>query len=102
MTAGLASRLVRHRGAVVGLVILAALVAMAVAAPWLSPRDPIKTAPRTALQPPGAAHWLGSDQLGRDVASRVMHGARISLTVGLIAVSIAVGLGAPIGLVSGF
>jgi peptide/nickel transport system permease protein len=75
---------------------------MAIAAPWLSPRDPIKTAARTALHPPGAMYWLGSDQLGRDVASRVLHGARISLTVGLIAVSIAVAIGTPIGLVSGF
>ena len=102
MDASLPRRLVRHRGALVGLVILGALIALALAAPWLSPRDPIRTAPRTALQAPGAAYWLGSDQLGRDVASRVMHGARISLTVGLIAVSIAVGLGTPIGLVSGF
>ena len=95
-------RLTRHRGALVGIVILGVLALMAVAAPWLSPRDPIKTAPRAALQPPSTAYWLGSDQLGRDVASRVMHGARISLTVGLIAVSIAVGLGAPVGLVAGF
>jgi peptide/nickel transport system permease protein len=101
-TASLARRLVRHRGALVGLVILGALALMALTAPWLSPRDPIKTAPRTALQPPGATYWLGSDQLGRDVASRVLHGARISLTVGLIAVSIAVAIGTPIGLVSGF
>jgi peptide/nickel transport system permease protein len=98
----LTHRLARHRGAMVGLVILGALALMAVAAPWLSPRDPIKTAPRAALQPPGAAYWLGSDQLGRDVASRVLHGARISLTVGLIAVTIAVAIGAPIGLVAGF
>src|SRR5262249_24881541 len=54
------------------------------------------------LQPPGATYWLGSDQLGRDVASRVLHGARISLTVGLIAVSIAVAIGTPVGLLSGF
>src|SRR5882724_369076 len=99
---GALQRLMRQRGAVVGLVILAALALMALAAPWLSPRDPIKTAPRTALQPPGAAYWLGSDQLGRDVASRVLHGARISLTVGVIAVTIAVVIGAPLGLVAGF
>src|SRR4029453_13361693 len=98
----LAHRLTRHRGAVVGLVILGALALMALSAPWLSPRDPIRAAPRAALQPPGAAYWLGSDQLGRDVASRVLHGARISLTVGLISVTIAVVLGAPIGLVAGF
>jgi peptide/nickel transport system permease protein len=97
-----ATGLVRHRGALVGLVILAALAAMALAAPWISARDPIRTAPREALQAPGARFVLGSDQFGRDVASRVLHGARVSLLVGLISVSIAVGLGAPLGLVSGY
>ncbi len=92
----------RQRGAVVGLVILAALALLALAAPWLSPRDPIKTAPREALQAPGARFLLGSDQFGRDVASRALHGARLSLTVGLISVSIAVGLGTPVGLLSGY
>ena len=95
-------RLVRQRGAVVGLVILGALAAMALAAPWLSPRDPIKTAPREALQGPGSRFLLGSDQFGRDVASRALHGARLSLTVGLISVSIALGLGTPVGLLSGY
>jgi peptide/nickel transport system permease protein len=94
--------LVRHRGALVGLAILATLAVLAVGAPWLSARDPIRTAPREALQPPGARFVLGSDQFGRDVASRVLHGARVSLLVGMISVSIAVGLGAPIGLVSGY
>jgi peptide/nickel transport system permease protein len=97
-----ALRLVRQRGAAVGLVILAALALMALGAPWLSPRDPIKTAPRDALQPPGSRYVLGSDQFGRDVASRVLHGARISLTVGLISVSIALAVGAPLGLLSGY
>lgn len=97
-----ATGLVRHRGALVGLVILAALAAMALAAPWISARDPIRTAPREALQAPGARFVFGSDQFGRDVASRVLHGARVSLLVGLISVSIAVGLGAPLGLVSGY
>jgi len=97
-----AAGLARHRGALIGLLILAALAAMAVAAPWLSARDPIRTAPREALQPPGARFVLGSDQFGRDVASRVLHGARVSLLVGVISVSIAVGLGAPVGLVSGY
>ncbi len=95
-------RLGRQRGAVIGLVILGGLALMALGAPWLSPRDPIRTAAREALQPPGPRFVLGSDQFGRDVASRVLHGARISLTVGLIAVSIAVALGTPLGLVSGY
>ncbi len=97
-----AAGLARHRGALIGLLILAALAAMAAAAPWLSGRDPIRTAPREALQPPGARFVFGSDQFGRDVASRVLHGARVSLLVGVISVSIAVGLGAPLGLVSGY
>jgi peptide/nickel transport system permease protein len=97
-----AVRLARQRGAAVGLVILAVLAGMALGAPWLSPRDPIRTAPRDALQPPGPRYALGSDQFGRDVASRVLHGARISLTVGLISVSIALAVGAPLGLVSGY
>ena len=92
----------RHRGAIIGVVILAALVFMALGAPWLTPRDPIRTAAREALVPPGARFVLGSDQYGRDVASRVLHGARISLAVGLISVSIAVAIGAPLGLVSGY
>jgi len=99
---GALRRLARHRGARLGLAILASLALMALAAPWLSPRDPIKTSPREALQAPGARFLLGSDQFGRDVASRTLYGARISLTVGLIAVSIAVALGTPVGLVSGY
>jgi peptide/nickel transport system permease protein len=95
-------RLGRQRGAVVGFVVLTVLALMALAAPWLSPRDPIKTAPREALQAPGSRFLLGSDQFGRDVASRALHGARLSLTVGLIAVSIAVVLGTPVGLLSGY
>jgi peptide/nickel transport system permease protein len=99
---GVARRLARQRGALLGAGILAALAILALGAPWWSPRDPIRTAAREALQPPDATHLLGTDQFGRDVASRVVHGARISLTVGLVSVSIAVLLGAPLGLVSGF
>lgn len=102
MKSGRRDGLGRQRGAVVGLVILGSLALMALGAPWLSPRDPIKTAARDALQPPGPRFVLGSDQFGRDVASRVLHGARVSLAVGLISVSIAVALGAPLGLVSGY
>jgi peptide/nickel transport system permease protein len=102
VTSGRRHGLGRQRGAIVGLVILGGLALMALGAPWLSPRDPIRTAARDALQPPGPRFVLGSDQFGRDVASRVLHGARVSLTVGLISVSIAVALGAPLGLVSGY
>src|SRR5215831_2503573 len=100
--AGVGRRLARQRGAMVGAAILAALALMAVGAPRLAARDPIRTAPREALQAPGGRHLFGTDQFGRDVASRVLYGARLSLTVGLVAVSIAVLVGAPLGLVSGF
>src|SRR5213593_3370958 len=99
---GTMGRLARQRGAIVGLMVLGTLVVLAVGAPLLNSRDPIKTSVRDALQPPGPRFVLGSDQFGRDVASRVLHGTRISLTVGLIAVSIAALLGAPIGLVAGY
>jgi len=99
---GVARRFARQRGAMLGVGILAVLTILALGAPWWSPRDPIRTAARDALKPPGASHLFGTDQFGRDVASRVIYGARISLTVGLVAVSIAVLLGAPLGLVSGF
>ena len=99
---GALRRLGRQRGAVIGVVVLVALGGMAAFASWLSPADPIKTAPRDALQAPGPAHVLGTDQYGRDVLSRVLHGARISLVVGLVSVSIAVALGVPVGLVSGY
>jgi peptide/nickel transport system permease protein len=99
---GVARRLARQRGAMLGAGILGMLALLALGAPWWSPRDPIKTAAREALKPPGPTHLLGTDQYGRDVASRLVYGARISLTVGLVSVSIAVLLGAPLGLVSGF
>lgn len=98
----MARRLARQRGAMLGAAILGALAILALGAPWWSPRDPIRTAAREALLPPGPIHVLGTDQYGRDVASRVVHGARISLTLGLVSVSIAVVLGAPLGLISGF
>src|SRR5256712_12758863 len=99
---GTMGRLARQRGAIVGLVVLGTLVVLALGAPSLNSRDPIKPSVRDALQPPGPRFVLGSDQFGRDVASRVLHGTRISLTVGLIAVSIAALLGAPTGLVAGY
>jgi peptide/nickel transport system permease protein len=99
---GALRRLRRHRGAALGGVVLAALAAFAVLAPWLSPADPIKTAPRDALRAPGPTHLLGTDQYGRDVLSRVLYGARISLVVGLVSVSIALAVGVPVGLAAGY
>src|SRR6266849_5168316 len=70
-----------------GLIVFAWLVAAAFA-PWVAPYDPIKVNVIDSLQPPNPQHWLGTDDLGRDVLSRVIWGARVSLRVGLISVSI--------------
>jgi peptide/nickel transport system permease protein len=93
---------VRNRSAVVGLVILVAMVLAAVFAPYLTPYDPIETNFRARYLPPSIEHPMGTDRVGRDVATRILFGARISLRVGLIAVAIAVVFGTAIGLVSGY
>ncbi len=82
--------------------ILAALAVIAVAAPWIAPYDPMAVSLPEALLPPSPLHWLGTDQLGRDVLSRLMWGSRISLTIGLTAVGVAVLVGVAVGLVAGF
>jgi peptide/nickel transport system permease protein len=91
----------RRRAALVGLAILAAVGAVALLAPWLAPYDPIKVNPIAALTPPGGEHPLGTDQYGRDILSRVMVGARLSLLTGLGAVAIALATGLVLGLLSG-
>lgn len=92
----------RYPTVVAGLAILLLVVAIAVFAPWLSPEDPARINPRMRLRPPSAAHWFGTDHLGRDVFSRVLHGARVSLFVGFTVALASTVLGLAIGLVSGF
>jgi peptide/nickel transport system permease protein len=95
-------RLLRHRGAVAGLVVILLFFAAALLAPLLSPYDPLAQDLNRRLQGPSSAHPLGTDDFGRDILSRVMYGARISLTVGFMSVSIAVVGGLMLGLVAGF
>ena len=85
-----------------GALLLAILAVMALAAPWIAPHDPLQVALPEALLPPSPEHWLGTDPLGRDVLSRLIYGARISLFVGCIAVGIAVVVGTAVGLAAGF
>jgi peptide/nickel transport system permease protein len=92
----------RNRGAVVGLLVVAVLLAAAVLAPILAPADPTRTDPDQVLLAPGRGHFLGTDQYGRDVWSRILHGASASLQVGLISVGIAVSGGMLLGLLSGY
>jgi peptide/nickel transport system permease protein len=82
--------------------LIALMALIGVFAPWIAPYDPVTTAPARSLQPPSPAHLLGTDQLGRDTLSRVIWGARVSLTVAVIAVSIALAGGVSLGLVAGY
>ena len=90
-------RTVRSPAMVFGLVILAAMVLAALFAPWLAPFDPNAQNVQQRLLPPGAAHWLGTDQLGRDLLSRVIYGTRPTLLI----VSLVALLSAPLGLLLG-
>ena len=85
-----------------GLALVAALVVVAVLAPLLAPADPYRGALTDSLRPPSATHLLGTDAQGRDLLSRTLYGARISLVVGLASQSIALALGVLLGLVAGY
>ena len=85
-----------------GLIILAMLVLMAIAAPLLTPYDPVGQELGQALERPSAAHPFGTDHLGRDILSRILHGARISLFIGVMGVALGLIVGVPLGLVSGY
>ena len=78
------------------------IVLAAIFAPWVTPYDPTRLSPGTRLRPPSDAHWLGTDAFGRDLFSRVVYGARISLVVGVGAAVAAVLLGLAVGLIAGF
>jgi peptide/nickel transport system permease protein len=71
-------------------------------APWIAPYDPLKTSWSLVRKAPSAAHWFGTDELGRDILSRVIFGTRASLSAGVISVSIAVAIGVPLGLLAGY
>jgi len=77
-------------------------IVIALAAPYVAPDDPLKTNFLLVRKPPSAAHLFGTDEIGRDVLSRVIWGARASLLAGLVSVSIALALGVPLGLLAGY
>ncbi len=92
----------RNRAAVVGAAVVLLFIGTAVLAPLLAPFDPLKTDFLLIRHAPSAVHWLGTDDLGRDILSRMIFGARASLLAGCISVAIALGIGVPVGLVSGY
>ena len=95
-------RLLRNRGAMLGGTILCLLIAAAFLAPWLSSLDPLEMNPPERWVPPDAQHWFGTDNFGRDIYTRVLHGTRISLPMGLVSIGIALALGLTSGLLAGY
>ena len=95
-------RLIRRRGAMLGLAIVLIFVLIAVFAPLIAPQDPLQTSWSVVRKAPSAQYLFGTDEIGRDVLSRVIWGARASLLAGLVSVSIAMALGVPIGLLAGY
>jgi peptide/nickel transport system permease protein len=97
-----AAQFFRHRLAVVGLAVITIMVLAAVFAPYLSGYEPTKPNLRFKLQPPSWQFLFGTDHFGRDVFTRTLYGARVSLLVGLGVVFIAAGIGTPLGVISGY
>jgi len=91
-----------HRPAVAGVFVLGTLALLSAAAPLISPYDPDKTALLLIYDPPSLAHPFGTDDLGRDLATRILYGGRVSLAIGLLAVTVAVSIGTLVGVVAGY
>ena len=95
-------RFKRHKLAIAGLVVLLLLMTAALFPSWLAPYDPLEMEMRDRLLPPSTEHLFGTDDFGRDILSRIIYGARISLMVGVVAVGIAATVGISLGLLAGY
>lgn len=95
--------MIRHNPlAVAGLVMILIFVVCAIFAPWISPHDPAQIDLPARLQLPSSQHWFGTDELGRDILSRVIYGSRISMLVGASVVTVSLALGLIIGSIAGY
>ena len=92
----------RNPSALTGLAIVVLMVVIALFAPWIAPASPTQISLEDKLSPPSLDHWFGTDDLGRDIFSRVVYGSRISLSSGVLVVAIAMILGVSVGLVAGY
>lgn len=92
----------RNKAAVFGGVLVIFFVLAAIFAPLLSPYEPLQTSFGSIRQPPSATYWFGTDELGRDIFTRMLYGARASLMAGVVSVGIAVAIGVPLGLLAGY
>jgi len=95
-------RLVAERLAFISLIYLIVLVVVALSAPWIVPHDPAQVDVMNMMQPPSWKHWFGTDELGRDIFSRVLMGAETAVKASLFAVLIPLCIGVPIGIISGY
>lgn len=95
-------RLRRRKGALVGLAVVVLFILLALLAPLVAPYDPVATSWSLVRKAPSWAHWFGTDEVGRDVLSRIIWGARASLGAGVVSVGIAAGVGVPLGLLAGY
>ncbi len=95
-------RFLRYPPVVVGLILIVGLITVAIFAPWIAPHDPYRQSLRSRLQAPSGTHLLGTDYYGRDVLSRLIYGARYSLTVGLVSILIGSVLGTTLGVLAGY
>ncbi|MFZ5402213.1 ABC transporter permease [Enterobacter asburiae] len=91
-----------NKSAVIGAVVVGFFVLVALLAPWIAPFDPVKANFLAVRKAPSAMYWFGTDELGRDILSRIIWGARTSLMAGCMSVVIAVVIGVPLGLVAGY
>ncbi|MBP1848095.1 peptide/nickel transport system permease protein [Rhizobium petrolearium] len=97
----MAGKLLRNRAAVVGGSVVLALLLLAAFAPWIAPYDPFKINPVQRLKPPSFQHWFGTDEVGRDLLSRIIFGTRYFLLICLITASISATIGTLLGLIAG-
>jgi peptide/nickel transport system permease protein len=95
-------RLLKRKSAVFGLFVIVLFLLIAILAPLIAPYDPTQQSWTSIRKPPSLQHWFGTDESGRDLFSRVIFGARASLLAGVVSISIALGLGVPIGLLAGY
>ncbi len=104
MTSGEAAwrRFRRSPGAITGAIVVGLILLAAICAPLIATHDPLAQALGAQSQPPSAAHWLGTDKLGRDVFARIVYGARTSIGIGFVAVGVAITAGTLIGLIAGY
>jgi peptide/nickel transport system permease protein len=95
-------RLRKRQGAMLGLSVIVIFILLALFAPAIAPYDPAAQSWTAVRKPPSALHWLGTDEVGRDILARIIFGARASLLAGLISILIAISVGVPVGLAAGF